>query len=126
MVNDLTADMLTRLQNAVMRKREDVEVLKNKLNIAVLEVLKQEGMITDFEIGDRTVTVSLVYEDKEPLVSHFAKVSKLGQRIYWSAEEIKPMMNGRGIYILSTSQGVMTGSQAKSKGVGGELICEIW
>jgi small subunit ribosomal protein S8 len=126
MVNDLTADMLTRLQNAVMRKREDVEVLKNKLNIAVLEVLKQEGMITDFEIGDRTVTVSLVYEDKEPLVSHFTKVSKLGQRIYWSAEEIKPMMNGRGIYILSTSQGVMTGSQAKSKGVGGELICEIW
>ena len=126
MVNDLTADMLTRVQNAVMRKREDVEVLKNKLNVAILEVLKQEGMITDFEIGDRTVTVSLVYEDKEPLVSHFTKVSKLGQRIYKSAEEIKPMMNGRGIYILSTSQGVMTGSQAKSKGVGGELICEIW
>lgn len=126
MVNDLTADMLARIQNAIMRKKEDVEVLKNKLNIGVLEVLKQEEMIKDFEVGDRTISISLIYEDKEPLVSHFTKISKLGQRIYRSAEEIVPMMNGRGIYILSTSQGIMTGAQAKSKGVGGELICEIW
>jgi small subunit ribosomal protein S8 len=125
-MNDPIADMLTRIQNAIMRKMETVEILNTKMSVAVLKVLDQEEMIEGFKEKERVVEVSLKYDDDEPVISHLEKVSKPGQRIYVSSNEIVPIMNGRGISVISTSRGVMNGALAKSQKLGGEFICQIW
>ena len=126
-MNDPIADMLARIQNALIRKKEEVEVLNTKINTGILEVLKQEEMIEDFKGNGRYTEVVLKYdEDSKPVITSLKKISKLGQRIYISYKEIVPIMNGRGISIISTSEGIMNGAMAKSKNLGGELICEVW
>ena len=127
-MNDLIADMLTRIQNGIMRKKESVSVINTNINREILSVLKKEEMIDDFEVSDdkKTVEVKIAYNDKEPVITKLQKVSKPGQRIYVSKKEIKPVMNGRGISIISTSKGVMSGAVAKSQDLGGEFICKIW
>ncbi len=125
-MNDLIADLLARIQNSIMRKNTEVEVVNTKMNVELLKVLKQEAMIEDFEIKEKMIEVKLAYDGKEPVVAHFTRVSKPGQRIYVSRKEIEPVMNGRGISIISTPSGLMSGAMAKSKGLGGELICKIW
>lgn len=111
-----------------MRKKPFVVVLKTRMNIDILKVLKEEEMIQGFEEKeDGEIEVELSYIDgKEPVVRHFKRVSKLGQRIYVSNKEIVPVLNGRGIAILTTSKGIMTGAKAKGEGLGGELICKVW
>jgi len=127
-VNDLIADLLARIQNAIMRKKPFVLVPKTQINREILRVLKEEEMIKGFEEKENgEIEVELLYIDgKEPVVSHFKRISKLGQRIYVSNEEIVPVLNGRGIAILTTSKGIMTGARAKGEGIGGELICKVW
>ena len=125
-MNDLIADLLARIQNSIMRKERVVNVINTKMNKEILKVLKQEEMITDFKENNGEIEVELAYDDKEPVVAHFMRVSKPGQRIYVSKKEITPVMNGRGISIISTPSGLMSGAMAKSKGLGGELICKIW
>mgnify|MGYP001004914502 FL=1 len=125
-MNDTIADMLTRIQNAIMRMKENVNVPNTKINTEILKVLKQEEMIEDFSQKDNDLEVILKYDGNEPVITKLQKVSKLGQRIYIRHGEIKPVMNGRGISVISTSQGVMSGAMAKSKSLGGELICQIW
>lgn len=125
-MNDLTADFLARIQNGIQRRKESILVPKTKMNIEILKVLKQEKMITDFSEVDGGVDVVVMYDGKEPVVSHFERVSKPGQRIYLSSKEIIPVMNGRGISIISTSKGLMSGALAKSQKLGGELICKVW
>ena len=125
-MTDLIADLLARIQNAIQRSKETVEVVNTKINNEILRVLKQESMIVDYAIDERMINVTLKYSDKEPTITHLERVSKCGQRMYVSTKEIKPVLNGRGISIISTSQGLMTGAMAKSKKLGGELICKIW
>ena len=125
-MNDLIADLLARIQNSIMRKERTTEVVATKMNKGLLDVLKQEGMIEDYELGEKEIEVKLVYDKNEPAISHLTRVSKPGQRVYVSKKEITPVMNGRGISIISTSKGLMSGAMAKSKGLGGELICKIW
>ena len=125
-MNDTIADMLARIQNAIMRKKESVEVPNTKMNMEILGVLKEEEMIGDFEKKEKMIEVILEYDGLEPLITTLKKVSKPGQRIYLTYKEIKPVMNGRGISIISTSKGVMSGALAKSKNLGGELICKVW
>lgn len=125
-MNDPIADMLIRIQNALMRNKKSVDVLNTKMNAEILKVLKQEEMIDDFEQKERYIEVILKYDEDRPVIMHLEKVSKSGQRIYVSHKDIVPVMNGRGISIISTSQGIMNGAMAKSKKLGGELICEIW
>lgn len=125
-MNDLIADMLIRIKNAVMRKKNVVEVPNTKINKHILEVMKQEEMIGDFEEKERMIEVALKYDEGEPVIMHLEKVSKPGQRIYVSSNEIVPVMNGRGISVISTSKGIMTGAMAKSQNLGGEFICKIW
>lgn len=127
-MNDNISDLLARLQNGIMRGKESIEVRNTKMIRNILEVLKQEEMIDSFEEKNpRAVEVApLYYEDGKPVVEKFVRVSKPGQRIYISSKEITPVMNGRGINIISTSSGLMTGSMAKSKNLGGELICQVW
>lgn len=125
-MNDLIADMLIRIQNAIMRMKDNVEVVNTKVNAEILRVLKEEEMIEDYEDKGRYIDVVLKYDDKEPVITHLEKVSKSGQRIYVTHKEIMPIMNGRGISIISTSTGVLSGARAKSKNLGGELICKVW
>ncbi len=125
-MNDLIADLLARIQNSVMRKERETVVVNTKMNVELLKVLKQEEMINDFEVKEKEIVVALAYDDKEPVAAHFTRVSKPGQRIYVSRKEIEPVMNGRGISVISTPSGLMSGAMAKSKGLGGELICKIW
>lgn len=125
-MNDLIADLLARIQNGIMRKKETVEVVNTKINKGILEVLKMEEMINEYTDNGRMLEVELMYDGLQPVISHFEKVSKPGQRVYVSKKEIVPIMNGRGISIISTPQGLMSGAMAKSKNLGGELICKIW
>jgi len=127
-MNDLIADMLARIQNAIMRKKETVIVLNTNVNREILDVLKREGMAGEYEVleGGREVEVELLYNGTEPVITKLTRVSKPGQRIYIAKKDIKPIMNGRGISIISTSKGVMSGAVAKSQNLGGEFICKIW
>ncbi len=126
MINDTVADFLARMQNGIMREKKEVVVLKTKAIESILEILKKEAMIKDFEVMDDHIVVKPIYNNGEAEVSKFKRMSKAGQRIYVRASDIVPVMNGRGIAIISTSQGLMTGALAKSKGLGGEHICNIW
>jgi small subunit ribosomal protein S8 len=127
MVIDTVADLMARLKNGIMRRKGEVAVPAAKMITEILRVLKEEGMIGEYTRVNGAYTVNLLYTDSgEPVAQSFRKISKSGQRIYVSANEILPVMNGRGISIISTSTGVMSGAMAKSKGIGGELICEIW
>lgn len=125
-MNDLVADMLTRIQNAIMRRKDEVAVINTKMNASILEVVKGEGMIEDYKIEGKDIIVKIAYNEKEPVITKLQKVSKPGQRIYVTKKEIVPIMNGRGISVISTSKGLMTGAMAKSQNLGGEFICKIW
>lgn len=125
-MNDLVADMLTRIQNAIMRRKEEVAVINTKMNASILEVVKGEGMIEDYKIEDKDIVIKIAYNENEPVITKLQKVSKPGQRIYVTKKEIVPIMNGRGISVISTSKGLMTGAMAKSQNLGGEFICKIW
>jgi len=125
---NIITDTLARIQNSVIVKKKSVDVLNAKSVLAILDVLKKEKMIGDFQITEdkKYVTVDLLYVAKEAVASHFEAVSKPGQRIYVKSYDIVPIMNGRGISIISTSKGVMCGAIAKSKNLGGEFICKVW
>lgn len=125
-MNDLIADLLAKIQNAIQRKEETVKVVSTKINKEILRVLKEEEMVGDFSEDGKDLVVTLLYEKTEPIVAHFERVSKPGQRVYVTRKEIDPVMNGRGISIISTSKGLMSGAMAKSKDLGGELICKVW
>jgi small subunit ribosomal protein S8 len=127
-MNDYISDLLARLQNGIMRKKESIEVPNTKMVKQIIEVLEENNMIDTFEeLEDGKIAVyPLYFEDDTPVIEHFTRISKPGQRIYVSNTEITPVMNGRGISIISTSSGVMAGARAKSQNLGGELICEVW
>lgn len=126
MVTDTIADFLARMQNGIVRMKEVIEVPSTKMVDEIVRILKEEAMILGFETKDGVISIKVAYDDGEPVVSKFLRVSKSGQRIYVTANEILPVMNGRGISIVSTSKGLMTGSRAKHAKLGGEFICEIW
>lgn len=125
-MNDLIADLLARIQNSIMRKKDTVLVINTKMNRSILEVLKNENVIGGYTVDDKAIEVELLYKGNESVLTKLVRVSKPGQRIYVSKNEIKPIMNGRGFSIISTSDGVMSGAMAKSRNLGGEFICKIW
>ncbi|MDD3474730.1 MAG: 30S ribosomal protein S8 [Candidatus Dojkabacteria bacterium] len=127
-MNDYISDLLARLKNGIMRRKESIEIPSTKMVKEVVKVLEDEGMIESFEeLESGEISVKPLYTEKgEPVIENFIRVSKPGQRIYVTHTEIVPIMNGRGISIISTSSGVMSGALAKSKKIGGELICKVW
>lgn len=121
-----TADLLVRLQNGIMRRKEEVSIPVTKMNKAVLDILTQEEMVGNIKEVENEYIVEILYDNGEPVAEKFTMVSKPGQRIYVTAKDILPVMNGRGISVISTSKGMMSGAQAKHAGIGGELICKVW
>jgi small subunit ribosomal protein S8 len=127
---DLTADMLTRIRNAVRIRAEDVVCLDNRLNRGVAQVLQDEGYITEWDteqVGARVhLRVRLKYGPRgEDIIREIKRISKPGCRVYSSVGEIPRPMQGLGIAIVSTSSGVMSGRRARAERVGGELVAIV-
>jgi small subunit ribosomal protein S8 len=130
-MTDPIGDMLTRIRNASSAKHEKVLIPGSRIKTRIAEVLKSEGFIKDFILhkDDRqgSLTVVLRYgPDREPTITGIKRTSKPGLRRYSAKREIPEVLNGLGISILSTSQGVMVDREARAKGVGGELLCTVW
>jgi len=130
-ITDPIADMLARIRNALVARHDYTDVPASKLKMAVAAVLKQEGYIKDFEPVaegiDAKVRVHLAYGGKrEPMITGLDRVSKPGLRVYAGSGEIPRVYGGLGIAILSTPQGVMTGKEARKRGLGGEVLAYVW
>lgn len=126
MVNDTIADLLSRIRNANNADKKEVLVSKSKMSQSILEILKKEGYIEDFQDEQDQILVSLKYVNKKPAIRLLERVSKPGVRIYMSYQDIPKVINGLGINIFSTSKGIMTGKQARMEKIGGEYLCNIW
>ncbi len=131
-MNDRIADMLTRIRNANIMKYDTVEVLGSKMTEEISRILKEEGYISEYTVeraktGDK-ITLNLKYANnkKEKVITGLKRISKPGLRVYAKASELPRVLNGLGIAIISTSQGVMTDKDARSKGIGGEVLAYIW
>ena len=124
--------MLTRIRNAVQVRHEAVEVPASRMKTSLLKLLSDEGFITSFksideDSIDKKIEVQLrYYEDKTPVIQGLKRVSKPGLRIYVGKNEVPRYFGGIGVAFMSTSKGVMTGQQARRRGVGGELLLYVW
>ena len=130
-VTDPVADMLTRIRNAIQVRHESVLIPQSRMKVAIAKILKEEGYISDFEVIEDSpqsrIRIFLSYaKDGSPAITKMARVSKPGRRVYRRASEIKPVLSGIGVGIISTSRGMLTFEKARQQGVGGEVICEIW
>jgi small subunit ribosomal protein S8 len=131
MMTDPIADMLTRIRNAVRIERSVVEVPLSNVKRGLAEVLKREGFIWDWsEVESQPVNhlrLELKYgPNGERLIRHIKRVSKPGKRVYGRSDSLKPILNGLGISILSTSKGVISDREARTQKLGGEILCELW
>lgn len=132
MVNDTISDMLTRIRNANLAKHQIVQVPATKITRNIIKVLREEGFIYEFEeIGENLrcyLLISLKYKgkNKKPVITSLKRISKPGLRVYANHKEIPRVLGGIGIAIISTSKGIMTDSQARHNGLGGEVLCYIW
>ena len=129
-VSDPIADMLTRIRNAVMVRHDSVLIPASRVKIAIAKILKEEGFVKEFEIikakPQQMIRIHLKYDqESQPILTGLERVSKPGLRVYVGKKEIPRVAGGMGISILSTSRGVMTGQQAWSQGIGGELLCYV-
>ena len=128
---DPISDMIARIRNAQMRLSKNVTIPNSKFRIRILEVLKQEGYISDYKLlsdsnNKNTLSVDLKYSNGLPVIREIKIISKPGRRIYAKADSIPKIQNGLGLAILSTSKGIMTDSEARNQNVGGEIICRIF
>lgn len=131
MMTDPIADMLTRIRNALMIERPYVDIPTSRLKVAIAEALQREGYVWDFEVVEsapqNTLRINLKYgPNGERVIQKIDRVSKPGRRWYSSAKGAPEVMQGMGISILSTNQGVLSNREAKARNVGGEILCQIY
>jgi small subunit ribosomal protein S8 len=127
-MQDTLADMLTRIRNAQMARKTQVQVPASKAKKAVLNVLQDEGYIGGYSVeGDKKpiITIDLKYFEGQPVIEKIARVSRPGLRVYKQAGEIPKVKGGLGVMIVSTNQGIISDRAARKANVGGELICEV-
>lgn len=132
-MSDPISDMLTRLRNAIGARHTKVDIPASRLKIEIARILKEEGYVTNYSLkttegsNARTLRIFLRYGPKgESVISNIERVSKPSRRVYVPGKEIGRVLGGLGINILSTSQGVMTGKQARRSKVGGEVLCSVY
>lgn len=131
MLTDPIADMLTRIRNAVAIERPHVDVPTSKVKRGLADVLKREGYIWDWKEIEQLPVAQLRIELKygpsgERLIQHVRRVSCPGRRVYKQSKELRPVLNGMGITVVSTSRGVISDREARQRNLGGEILCEIW
>ena len=129
-MTDPLADMLTRVRNGVMRGKESVDIPASKLHEAVARILVQEGFVRDYKRIDDTVQgtvrVFLKYGKERQVITGIERVSKPGRRFYTGKDKLPRPLSGIGVAIMSTSSGVMTASECRRRGIGGEVLCYVW
>ena len=128
---DPVGDMITRIRNAQMRSLSSVEIPASKFRAKILDVLKKEGYISNYELlnnenSNNIINVHLKYNNGSPVIKEIKRVSKPGRRIYAKATSIPTIQNGLGVAIVSTSKGIMTDNDARLKKIGGEIICKVF
>ncbi|MBQ2643725.1 MAG: 30S ribosomal protein S8 [Candidatus Saccharibacteria bacterium] len=127
---DQIADLITRIRNAVMVGKNEILVPTSKLKVQVIEVLAKNGYITGFEVIEGKPRGVLKVTINEPgmiaKINEISKVSKPGRRVYSAAEDLPVVKSGRGMVIVSTSKGLMTGREAKKNHLGGEILIRVW
>ena len=129
-ISDPIADMLTRIRNASSARHDDVLVPNSRVKLAIAKILKDEGFIVDFtehQEGPRNfLKIQLKYVGRVPVVSGLKRISKPGLRVYAAKTDIPRVLGGLGLVIVSTSQGIMTGQQARKGQLGGEVLAYVW
>lgn len=136
MVNDSISDMLTRIRNSSMAKKTIVSIPFTRINQQIAQILEKEGFIQTFQISEDTknLILRLKYRSKElyngkikeSCITNLKRISKPGLRIYANHKEIPRVLGGAGIVIISTPNGIMTDREARTRGIGGEILCSIW
>ena len=131
MVNDTIADMLTRIRNANAMKYKTVEIPGTKMTRGIADILTKEGFIAGYDVNKLAVGEMLVLnlkysKSKERVITGLKRISKPGLRVYAKADEMPRVLNGLGIAIVSTSEGLMTDKEARAKKLGGEVLAYIW
>ena len=128
-MSDPVADLLTRIRNANMRKKESLVLLSSKIKLNIVKVLKEEGFISNWELDEKAefpqLTIWLKYVDNFPVIREITRASKPGLRLYKKGKDCKPILNGQGISILSTSKGVMSDRKCREENIGGEVLCTV-
>ena len=132
-MTDPIADMLTRIRNANTAMRDEVTMPSSKMKVALADVLKQEGYITNFAVAEaksgpgQMLTIDMKYSDqRERVISGITRVSKPGLRVYSKSENIPRVLGGLGVAIVSTSKGLMSDREARRRRMGGEVVCVVW
>jgi len=127
---DVIGDFLTIIRNGIAVSRLSVTVPYSKLKNSIVDILKDEGFIKDFAIESegtkKSLRIFLKYVDGESVIHEISRVSKPGRRMYRGFNDLRPVVGGLGVSILTTSHGVLTNKQAKARSVGGEVICTVW
>jgi len=127
---DPISDILIRIKNAQAVSHQTVNVPFSKIKFNLAKVLEKEGLIETITTRGRKIKkiieIKLKYEEGQPVIKDLKRISKPGQRIYLKKSQVKSVRQGYGLAIISTSQGLMTNKEAKKKGLGGEILCEIW
>ena len=128
---DPIGDMITRIRNAQMRSLNNVKIPNSKFRAKILDILKQEGYISDFKFSPNDekkgeLSVDLKYSNGLPVIKEIKIISKPGRRIYAKADSIPKIQNGLGLAIVSTSKGVMSDHDARIQKIGGEIICRVF
>lgn len=130
-MSDPIADLLTRIRNANERRHKYVLMPSSKIKVEIARILRDEGYINGLEVADvdgrPTLRLELRYsQGREPVITQLERVSKPGRRVYAKRRDVPRVLQGMGIAILTTPQGVMTGKQARHENVGGEVLCYVW
>ena len=130
-INDPIGDLITRIRNAQMRRKDKTQTPGSRLRASVLDVLRDEGFIrgytaTDHSNGRTEFEIELKYFDGVPVIREISRVSKPGRRVYASVKNLPRVANGLGIAVVSTPQGVMADHEARDKNVGGEVLCTVF
>jgi len=130
-LTDPISDMLTRIRNALMARKRDLRLPSSRIKVEIAKILKEEGYIRNFKVIDDNLqgmlNITLKYtDDNQSVITGLKKVSKPGCRIYCKADSIPKVLDGLGIVVISTSNGIFTGKKCAELGVGGEVLCQIW
>jgi small subunit ribosomal protein S8 len=130
MLTDPIADMLTRIRNAIQIKAEKVDIPISKMKLEMAKIMKEEGFIRAYKIlkdkKQGVLRIILKYLDSGSVISGLKRISKPGQRVYVSRDEIPTVMGGLGIAIITTSKGILSDKACRRDGIGGEVLCYIW
>jgi small subunit ribosomal protein S8 len=130
-MTDPIADLLTHIRNALMARHASVSIPASRMKLEIVKILKDEGYVENFKVVEDAhqgqISIQLKYgQEGRAAITGLERVSTPGRRIYRGKDDIPAVLSGLGITILSTSKGVMTGKSCRQKGVGGEILCNVW